>query len=46
MVPAFGRKGTAHFFIAGSDGAIITFKTSLVCPFREAQVRLCDPFKG
>lgn len=42
---AFERKGTAHFFIGGSDGAIITFKTSLVCPFRKAQVRLCGHSK-
>lgn len=39
------RKDTAHFFIGGSDGAIITFKTSLVCPFRKAQVRLCGHSK-
>lgn len=40
---AFERKGTASFCIGGSDGAIITFKTSLVCPFRNGQVRLCGP---
>lgn len=42
---AFERKGTAHFCMGGSDGAIIIFKTSLVCPFRKAQVRLCGHSK-
>lgn len=43
---AFERKGTAHFFIGGRDGAIITFKASLVYPFRKAQLRLCGLSKA